>query len=266
MSVSPVILITGASSGIGAATAKLFGRKGYRVVLAARRTDKLLSLAEGIRQKGGEALPVTTDITQLDQIEHLVNSTIKEYGRIDILLNNAGFGRMNWLRSMDPVSDIDLQLRVNLMDVIHTSRMVLPYMIQQRKGHIVNMASIASLIATPTYSVYAASKFGLRGFTQALRREMNEFGIRVSGIYPGGVETEFSDHLGDRPDLGITTPDVLRLTAEEVAETVWGVIQRPRRLVVIPRVMWLFIWLNRIAPGVVDWGIQRIFTKMERSS
>jgi short-subunit dehydrogenase len=236
------------------------------VVLAARRTDKLLSLAEGIRQKGGEALSVTTDITHIDQIEHLVESTIDVYGRIDVLLNNAGFGRMNWLESMDPVSDIDLQMQLNLMGVIHTSRIVLPYMIQQRNGHIVNMVSIASLIAIPTYSIYAASKFGVRGFTQALRREMNRFGVRVSGIYPGGVETEFLDHLGDRPDPGITTPGVLRLTALDVAETVWCVVQRPRRLVVIPRIMWLFVWLNRIAPGVVDLGIQRVFTKMERSN
>jgi NADP-dependent 3-hydroxy acid dehydrogenase YdfG len=261
---SPVILITGASSGIGAATARLFGGRGYRVVLAARREDRLEALASEIRQSGGEALPVRTDVSQLTQIERLVEAALEAYGAIDVLLNNAGFGRMNWLEAMDPREDIDLQLQVNLRGVIHSSRLVLPHMIRQHSGHIINMASIASLIAPPTYSIYAASKFGVRGFTQALRREVDIHGIRVSGIYPGGVDTEFSQHMGRIPKTGITTPSLLQLSAVDVAGAVWRVVKHPCREVIIPGIMRLAVWLNTIAPGIVDWGVRQMFTKPER--
>ncbi len=260
----PVIMITGASSGIGAATAELFGRKGYRVVLAARRKDRLLAMAAMVRDLGGEALPVKTDVSEYDQIENLVDLAMSEYGRIDVLLNNAGIGRMNWLDLMDPESDIDLQLKVNLIGVIHTSRIVLPHMIRQQSGHIINMASMAALIAIPTQSIYAASKFGVRGFTQALSREVKGCGVRVSGIYPGGVATEFDLNLVDRPNIGIKSPRLLQLSAEKVAKVVWHVVRRPRHTVVIPRIMWLFVWLNSLAPRFVDWGFQMTFRNVKR--
>lgn len=265
MADSPVIIITGASSGIGAAAARAFGREGYRVVLAARRIDRLLSLAEEIENSGGQALPVSTDVTQLDQIEDLVEASLRAYGQIDVLLNNAGFGSMNWLELMDAETQIDLQLKVNLLGVIHTSRMVLPHMIQRRRGHIINMASIAGLLAPPTYSIYAASKFAVRGFTEALRREVDGFGIHVSGIYPGGVETEFSQHTQKNRKTGITTPDWLKLSSTDVARTVWQVVRYPRRMVVIPRIMWPVIWMNAIFPGLIDWGIRTVFTQKERA-
>jgi len=261
---SPVILITGASSGIGAATARLFGGQGYRVVLAARRMEKLQSLATEIRDQGGEALPIFTDVTQIDQIENLVRVTLEEFGQINILLNNAGFGRMNWLEKMDPVKDIDLQLGVNLQGVIHTTRFVLPDMIARRNGHIINMASIAGFIATPTYSIYAASKYAVRGFTEGLRREVSVLGIKVSGIYPGGVETEFSQHTGRKPGTGPTTPKGIKLSAEDVAQTVLRVVNRPRSTVIIPRILWAVAWFNRLAPRLVDGIIRRGFTKSQR--
>jgi short-subunit dehydrogenase len=258
-------LITGASSGIGAATAVLFGGRGYRVVLAARRTERLLSQAETVRQAGGQPLVITTDITQLDQVENLVHKTIEKFGRIDILVNNAGLGRMNWLDRMDPLSDIQYQMQVNLISVIQTCRVVLPHMYSQQSGHIINMASMASLIAIPTYSIYAASKFGIRGFTQALTREVEGTGVRVSGIYPGAVDTEFTTHIVDRPDTGINTPKWIRLSSQDVATAVWKVVQQPRRLVVIPRIMWPAIWLNLLAPGVVDFGVKMVFKKISRA-
>jgi short-subunit dehydrogenase len=264
MSISPVILITGASSGIGAATARLFAEKGYRVVLAARRLDRLQSLAEEIRATGGEALPIETDVTQLNQLENLVSRTIQKYGRIDVLLNNAGFGRMKWLEELEPERDIDLQLQVNLHGVIQITRLVLPHMSERRQGHIINMASIASWIATPTYCIYSASKFGLRGFTEGLRREVGALGIRVSAIYPGGVATEFAEHTGREPGTGPTTPKMIRLSSEDVARTVWKVVKRPRRTVIIPWVMLPAIWLNILFPGFVDWGINQAFTRNQR--
>jgi len=264
MTTQPVILVTGASSGIGAASAKLFAARGYRVVLAARRKERLDALAEEIKQTGGNALAVPTDLSDHQQIDSLVQKTIQEYGQIDVLLNNAGFGHLNWLEELDPIKDIEMCVRVNVMAVIWMARAVLPHMIARRSGHIINMASMAGLVATPTYSLYAATKFAVRGFTEGLRREVRVLGIWVSAIYPGGVETEFSSHTGAERKTGVTTPKKLRLTADDVAESVWRMVRRPRRGMIIPPLMGAAVWLNTHFPALIDWLIENRFTKKER--
>ncbi len=262
---NPVILITGASSGIGAASARLFGREGYRLVLAARRKAQIEALTGELQVAGAEVLPVVCDVTDLDQIRNLVEVSLAHFGQIDILFNNAGYGRMNWLERLDPVAEVESQLATNLLGLIQLTQAVLPQMIARQRGHIINMASIAGLIGTPTYSVYAASKFGLRGFTESLRREVGIHGIRVSGIYPGGVATEFGEKTGIERKTGIRTPPGLRLTAAGVAREVLRIAGKPRRMVVIPRLMWAAIWLNQFFPALVDWAIERQFTRRERA-
>jgi NADP-dependent 3-hydroxy acid dehydrogenase YdfG len=260
----PVILITGASSGIGEATARLFGKNAYRVVLAARRLDRLQALADEIRAGRGEALPVAADLTRLEDIERVVQSTLGEYGQVDVLFNNAGFGRLDWLENLDPQKDIEAQLQCNLLGVVQMAQAVLPHMIERRSGHIINMASMAGLVATPTYSIYAASKFAVRGFSDALRREVGVWGMHVSTIYPGGVKTEFGEHTGARRKTGATTPAALRLSAEDVARTVLSVVRRPRPTVVIPWPMLFGVWANALFPGLVDWVIEQRFVRPER--
>lgn len=263
MSDSPVVVITGASSGIGAATARLFGQRGYRVVLAARRLDRLEALAREIRALEGEALPVATDVTQLHQIQNLVDSAIDQYGQIDVLFNNAGLGRSKLLEASEPVKEIDLQLRVNLSGVIQTTRAVLPHMIERRHGHIINMSSFAGLVGTPTFSVYSASKFSVRGFGEALRREVSRYGVLVSAIYSGAVATEFARDSGVTGKIGINPPRTSKLTAEDVARTVLRLVNRPRRAVIIPASMRFVVWLNMLFPGFVDWVVERRFTGPE---
>jgi NADP-dependent 3-hydroxy acid dehydrogenase YdfG len=260
-----VIIITGASSGIGEATALRFAAQGCRVVLAARRLDRIKTLAEKIQDSGGETLAVQTDVSQPDSLFNLVKTTVNQWGQIDLLFNNAGFGRLKFLEELDPVSDIEAQLRVNLWGVIHLTRLVLPYMIERRRGHIINMASIAGLVAMPTYSIYAASKFAVRGFTDALRREVAMSGIRVSGIYPGSVETEFKMHSGTRRKTGIHTPRFLTLSADDVAREIIKVAYHPRRMVVIPRIMLPTIWFSSYFPGITDWIVKQTFVRRERS-
>jgi short-subunit dehydrogenase len=215
-------------------------------------------------EKGCEAIPVATDVTRLEDIQNLVETTLDEYGQIDVLFNNAGFGRLAWLEELDPVKDIEDQLQVNLHGVIQTTRAVLPHMIERRHGHIVNMASLAGFIATPTYSIYAAGKFAVRGFSEALRREVGVFGIHVSVIYPGGVRTEFGEHTGAKHKKRVTTPASLKLAPERVARAVFEVVQRPRKAVVLPGVMNFVVWANMLFPGLFDWFIERRFTRPER--
>lgn len=264
MADAPVILITGASSGIGEATARRFGQAGYRVVLAARRLDRLQALAEEIVQQGGHALPVETDVASLDDLSSLVQAALGSYGQIDVLFNNAGFGRLSWLENLDPVNDIQAQIQVNLVGVIQLTRQVLPHMIERRRGHIITMGSVAGLTATPTYTIYAATKFGVRGFSEALRREVGVYGIRVSMIYPGGVATEFGEKAGIKRRTGISTPKRLKLTAAQVADAVLGVVKHPRRMVVLPWIYRLPVALNALFPGLTDWIIEERFVKVER--
>jgi short-subunit dehydrogenase len=260
----PVILITGASSGIGEATARLFAREGYRVSLGARRLERLESIAQEIQLAGGQALPIQSDLTRMVDIKNLVSKTLDRFGQLDVLFNNAGFGRLDWCEQLDPVKDVEAQLQINLIATILVSREVLPHMINQRSGHIINMASIGGFVATPTYTVYAASKFGVRGFTEALRREVGVFDIHVSGIYPGGVSTEFKQHTGAQRKTGWTTPASLRLTPEDVAQGVFSVVRRPKRSLILPWPMRFVVWLNFLVPGIVDWLIERRFTRLER--
>lgn len=264
MSDTPVILVTGASSGIGAATARRFARAGYRVALAARRLERLQALAEELRGQGGQVLAVATDMGKLEQVQKLARSVLETYGRIDILFNNAGFGCLDWLEQLEPEHAVQELIQVNLTGMIWMAQAVLPAMLMQHSGHIINMSSVAGLVAPPTYTVYSATKFGARGFTEALRREVGLFGIHVSGIYPGVVETEFAGHAGFNSKTGIKSPGWLTLSAEQVAEAVWRLARRPRRMLVIPWMYRPVYWFNTLFPEAVDWIVEAFFVRPER--
>lgn len=259
-----VVIVTGASSGIGEAAARQFGREGAKVVIAARRLNKLQALAQEIHLMGAETLVVQTDLSKLDDIQSLVAQTMERFGRIDILVNNAGFGRLDWLEKLDPVKDIQAQIDVNVMGVIQTTRLVLPMMMKQRSGSIINMCSMAGLVATPTYSIYAATKHAVHGFSEALRREVKPWGIDVSLIYPGGVMTEFNQHAGINRKTSASTPKSMLLTAEQVAEAVVKMVRRPRRMLIIPWLWSVTVFLNKFIPGFVDYTTIRRFTIPER--
>jgi short-subunit dehydrogenase len=261
---SPVILVTGASSGIGAATARLFGGRGYRVFLAARREGRLAALAAEIAAAGGQADYLAVDLNEGGAPAHLAETVLTRCGQVDVLFNNAGFGRIKWLEQLEPQADITAMVQVNLLAPILLTRVLLPSMIARRQGHIINMSSVAGWVATPSYSVYAATKFGLRGFTEALRREVGIYGVRVSGIYPGGTATEFTEHAGIQRKTGLRTPKAATLSAAQVAEGVWRLVQRPRRVLILPRWLGLAVWLNRLAPGWLDWAIDWRYTRPER--
>src|SRR5688572_26669919 len=263
---SKIVIVTGASSGIGEATAREFAKEGAKVVLAARRVDRLESLAKEINSMGtgAETLVVQADLSKLEDIQSLIQQTLGRFGRIDVLVNNAGFGRLDWLENLDPVKDIQSQFDVNVMGVIQTTRQALPVMIKQRSGHIINMCSMAGLVATPTYAIYAACKHAVHGFSEALRREVKPWGIDVSMIYPGGVVTEFTQHAGIKRKTNAKTPDFMLLTAEQVGQAVVKLVRRPKRMLVIPWLWNVTVFMNKFLPGLVDYTTINRFTIPER--
>jgi len=247
-----VVLITGASSGFGEDAARLFALEGASVVLAARRIDRMQTQVERIQAEGGSAMAVPVDVANLADVQNMVASVIENYGRIDILFNNAGFGRLDQLQNLDPQRDIETQINVNLTGLIEVTRAALPHMLQQGSGHIINMSSVAGWLAAPQYSVYAATKFGVRGFTDALRRELRGKNIHVSGIYPGPAVTEFSLHSRLAPSLHSKAPAFLKMSSEYVARQVVQVAKRPRRVTILP---WWFVpilWFEAHFPTLVD--------------
>jgi len=255
------VIITGASSGFGEDAAMLFAREGCKVVVAARRIDRLQTLVEKIQKDGGEAIAIPVDVVDRDEIEVMVRSTIDHYGQIDILFNNAGFGRLDWLENLDPARDIETQMDVNLLGLTQVTRAVLPHMLARKRGHIINMSSVAGWIAAPLYTIYSATKFGVRGFTDSLRREVAPFGIHVSGIYPGPAATEFGLHTGrNSAGKSLNRFKGLAMTSEYVARRVVRLAKSPRRVVIIPWWYNVLIGLDIFAPALVDWFLKISFT------
>jgi short-subunit dehydrogenase len=249
-----VVLITGASSGFGEDAARLFAREGCKVVLAARRLDRLQALAAEIQDAGGEALAIPVDVNQPAEIDVMVKTALDLYERIDILFNNAGYGSLDWFENLKLERDIETIIRVNLIGTMLVTRAVLPHMLERRAGHIINMSSVAGLIAAPLITTYSAGKFGVRAFTDALRREVAPFGIKVSGIYPGPAATEFGKKLErTRSRENVKKLKYPHLTSQYVASRVVDVAKRPVRSLVIPWWFRVITTFDTLFPVVVDW-------------
>jgi short-subunit dehydrogenase len=256
-----VVLITGASSGFGEEAARLFAREGCKVVLAARRLEKLQQLAAEIQNEGGEAIAIPVDVNQSAEIEVMVQTALDLYERIDILFNNAGFGAMDWFEELEPERHIETLIRVNLIGTILVTRAILPDMLDRGSGHIINMVSAAGLIAAPLITTYSASKYGLRAFTDSLRREVAPLGVKVSGIYPGPAQTEFGTHLKkNRTRDTINRLIDLRMTSGYVAKRVVDVAKHPRRSLIIPWWFRIITTFDTLFPVLVDW-ILYLFSK-----
>jgi short-subunit dehydrogenase len=217
-----IALITGASRGIGRATALRLARAGAAIVLAARTEPDLSAVAEIIRTLGMEALVVPTDVIDDQQLEALVDATLARFGHIDLLVNNAGGGPPRTPIVKTKLMDWKWTLRVNLWATMVLTKLVLPSMIERRSGAIVNICSLAGLTGKAGEAVYAAAKFGVRGFSQSLFEEVREYGIKVSTLCPGYVDTALipPNRRVDRSKM---------LSPEDVAEAVYGVVLSPAR-------------------------------------
>jgi short-subunit dehydrogenase len=261
-----IALVTGASSGIGDAAARSLARRKVHIVLTARRRDRLESLAGEIRAMGGgvEALVIPGDLTAPGEPERIAREALAWKGRVDLLVNNAGAGRMRFLESLDPQTDLLPILTLDLTAPILLIRALLPAMLERRAGCIINIGSTSGWMAVPTSSIYCAAKFGLRGFNDALRREVRGMGIDVCLVSPGPVRTEFGLHSGRLP--GATEPSSMpiALPASAVGECIANLVQSPKRQVVIP---WYFtpaVWFIDLFPGIADWLMEQAYTRRLR--
>jgi len=249
-----IAIITGASSGIGEATAREFARAGATTVLAARRAERLEHLADEIRKMGGAALPMPTDLTNLSQITDLVQTTLSTFGRIDILANIAGWGNYDWFEELSP-KDLRNYYEVNIIGMAQLIQHVIPTMKMQRAGFILNMSSYTSEIGTPPLNVYASTKYAVKGLNDALRRELLPWGVTVIRIHPSAVSgTEFNQQAGRKSgSIKYRSIPIGRVSREVMARKIVQLVEHPRRALYYSRVYDIPVILNQLFPEILDW-------------
>jgi NADP-dependent 3-hydroxy acid dehydrogenase YdfG len=223
-----VVAITGASSGIGEATALACARAGARVSLAARREEQIVALAQRIEAAGGEALAIATDVTDEAQARHFIAATHERFGRLDALVNNAGVMHLGPIAGA-PTDEWRRMVAVNIFGVLYCTHAALEIMREQQQGHIVNVSSVGGKVLGTYSGVYSLTKFGLGAFTEALRKESLEDNIRVTSVVPGSTATELRGHTRGEvlekilPGFAGVTP----LEADDIARAVIYALEQP---------------------------------------
>jgi NADP-dependent 3-hydroxy acid dehydrogenase YdfG len=225
-----VVVITGASSGLGEATARLLSAHGASVVLGARRVDRLQALADELTGSGGKALAVTTDVTDCDQVKRLVDSAVQAYGRIDVMINNAGLMPQAPLERLK-IDEWNRMIDVNIKGVLYGIAAALPYMTQQHAGHIINVSSVAGHKVGPGFAVYAATKHAVRALSEGLRQEVKPYNIRTTVISPGAVATELPNSVSE-PDIAekVRKAYEIAIPAESFARAVAFAMSQPEEV------------------------------------
>ncbi len=222
---SKVILLTGASSGIGEATARLLAKQGHHLVIGARRTERLEALAQVIRSEGGSVEYRALDVTQREDVQAFADAALKLHGRIDVIINNAGVMPLSPLASLK-VEEWDRMIDVNIRGVLHGIAAVLPTMQTQGSGQVINISSIGGLFVVPTGAVYCATKFAVRAISDGLRQEHDN--LRVTCVYPGVVESELADTITDAGAAeAMKSFREIALKPEAIAAAIAHVIAQP---------------------------------------
>lgn len=224
------VFITGASAGIGAACARLLAAQGYRLILAARRMDRLAALADELKQAHGtEIHQIELDVRSRQAVERSLADLPAAWQQIDVLINNAGLSQgLEPIQTGDP-DDWDRMIDTNLKGLLYVTRAVVPGMVERQSGHIVNIGSIAAKEVYPNGNVYCATKHAVDALTQGMRIDLLDDGIKVTAIHPGMVETEFSvvRFKGDEERAAAVYHNLEPLVADDIAEAVWFALSRP---------------------------------------
>jgi len=235
-------LITGASSGIGAATAEYLAAKGMRVLLCARRGDRLQKLKEKIETAGGKAEVIPADLS-VETERELVFQKAQNSGGVEVLINNAGFGWYGYHKEMS-WETAQAMLQVNVEATVHFSTLFLPEMAVRNFGHIINVGSIAGGLPTQGNALYSATKAFLDAFTTALYRETRGTGVEISVICPGPVKTDFFDHSDKSTGSQRNPAGKMGVSAEVVAKQIWQLLQKPKRRVYVPAILKITPWFE----------------------
>jgi NADP-dependent 3-hydroxy acid dehydrogenase YdfG len=244
-----VVVVTGASSGFGELAALRFARAGARVVLAARRLERLETLAERISSEGGSALAVGCDVTELDQLTELRDRVATEFERCDVLVNNAGIRGGGPFEAVD-VEHLNRVIDVNLRGVVLGTKLFLPMMLERGRGHVVNIASLAGRFATPGAAIYGATKHAVVAFSEALYHELGPKGILVTTVNPGFSPTE---------GFPLTGPAFVRLDPDDVAKLIVDVVRKGTAPEIsIPRSLAALQAFRILTPPLYRWGMGTI--------
>lgn len=258
MKISPVsdwvgktAVITGASSGIGAATARRLAQTGMRVILVARRQDRLQEVAENITAFSGIAETIAADLTNITDRLAVFEQVAHKYGGADILINNAGFGWYGYSESMSWNTALEM-VEVNISAVVHFTLLFLKKMRERGIGHIINIGSISGELPSQGIAVYGATKAFLNNFTTALFRELRGTQLHVSVVRAGPVLTEFCHTAAQRTGGFHLPTEKVGVTPEKVAEHIWKLIQKPRRAIYIPSYLAITPWIEAYFGWLID--------------
>jgi NADP-dependent 3-hydroxy acid dehydrogenase YdfG len=224
-----VAIITGASSGIGYATALTLSKAGIRVAVGARRTERLQELEKQIIKNNGEILVQKTDVTRKSDCDSLVNTIVEKWGKVDILINNAGLMPLSYFK-YGKVEEWEQMIDVNIKGVLYCTSAVVPYMLEKKSGHIINISSVAGRIVFAGGSVYCATKHAIAALSEGLRKELSPtYNVRVTCIEPGAVETELLESITDESMTGFiqATKNMETLRSDDIANAILYAVQAP---------------------------------------
>ena len=256
-----VVVITGASSGIGEESAVEFAKQKSKIVLVSRNKQNLEVVAEKIRKYNSEILVYPCDVSQKDQVEKMGRDIMEKFGRIDILVNNAGFGIYSTIHE-SKIEEIESQMATNYFGMVYCTKAFLPKMLEQKSGHIVNVASVAASFGIPGIAPYCASKFAMLGFSESLYHEIKGTGVGVTVVSPIMVRTRFLKHKSFKSFPKYSS---MSLSSNAVAKAVVRASSSPRLEIIVPSFVRVAVWFKQTFPYLINPIIGAAFRKAMRA-